>query len=119
MNTDQRAIPRTAVDLPATLQVLGSGVQANGPATGVRIVDASPVGMRVETGMAIPAGRAVRVDLGDAMILGESCYCVPTENPGRGYYVGIVVEQCLTDLSGLQHLIRALSPAGTPAQERV
>ena len=119
MKSDKRAVPRTAVDLPATLQELGTRAKGNGPPTGVRIVDASPAGMRLEIGQAIPAGRAVRIDLGDAMFLGETCYCVPAENPARGYYLGIVVEQCLTDLTGLRHLIQALTPQAAPERERV
>jgi len=75
--------------------------------------------MRVRSPERIDAGRAVKIEMGDAMFLGEVCYCAaaPGDDP-KIFNLGIATKQCLTGLASLHHLIRALSPEGAPELER-
>ena len=65
------------------------------------------------------AGQAVKIEMGDAMFLGEVCYCAAASGEtaigdrDKQFYLGIVTKQCLTGLASLHHLIRALSPETT------
>jgi hypothetical protein len=115
MRVEKRATPRQNVSGSATLQTLGTTAAENGEPMAVGIVDMSEQGMRLESPGPVDAGQAVKIDAGDAMFLGEVCYCAPMES--RGYYVGVVTTQCLSGLRSLQHLIEALKPEG--ARERV
>ena len=108
----------------ASLQMLGTTAGANGQATAVTVVDVSDRGMRLLSAAPMEAGQAVKIEVGDAMFLGEVCYCAATPgepvigNPSEAafgtndkqFYLGVVTKQCLTGLASLHHLIRALSP---------
>jgi hypothetical protein len=117
MQVEKRATPRQNVTGKATLQVLGATPSGNGEPLEVGIVDMSEQGMRLESPCAVDAGQAVKVEAGDAMFLGEVCYCAAME--GAGYYVGVVTTQCLSGLRSLQHLIEALRPEGSRENIRV
>ncbi len=117
---EKRTRPRIAVDAAATLQVLGASQNTNGVPIPVRVSDASERGMRVQSNLQVDAGLAIRLDIGDAMFLGEVCYCAPAPaGASAAFNIGIVTEQCLTGLSGLRHLISALEPEKSPKLERV
>jgi hypothetical protein len=62
----------------------------------------------------VPVGAPIRVDLNDAMYLGESCFC--KDAPGGGYFVGLKLEQVLHELDSLQslagHLLKDEAPSG-------
>jgi hypothetical protein len=69
----------------------------------------------------LPINTAVRVDLHDAMLLGEVCYCEPVAG-GPGYGVGLRAEHVLTESNELAALMRSLmeepgQPAETPQPE--
>ena len=115
-NPDQRAVSRVEINAVASLQMLGTTANANGLATAVTVVDVGDRGMRLLSVAPMDTGQAVKIEVGDAMFLGEVCYCVAA--PGDAalgksderFYLGIVTKQCLTGLTSLHHLIRALSP---------
>ena len=114
--TDQRTVPRMEMNAAASLQMLGTTAGANGQATAVTVVDVSDRGMRLLSAAPMDAGQAVKIEVGDAMFLGEVCYCAATPgvdvigNSDKQFYLGVVTKQCLTGLASLHHLIRALSP---------
>ena len=116
---DQRAAPRLEVQVDATLQVLGETSATNGPAMPVRILDTNARGMRLRAAAPMNAGQAVTLEIGDAMFLGEVCYCAPaTDEKDKQFYLGIVTRECLTGLASLHHLLRALAPEPAPELER-
>lgn len=106
--SDQRATPRVAVNVPATIQILGPSAAENARPANARIVDASARGLRLLAGAPIAPGQVVKVETAESMFLGEVCYCAA--QGGEGYAVGIAAEQCLTGVGDLEHLIRALAP---------
>lgn len=55
----------------------------------------------------LPINAAVRVDIHDAVLLGEVCYCQPLPG-GSGYAIGIRAEHVLTDCNELAALMRSL-----------
>lgn len=119
-DTEKRTGTRIAVNAAATLQVLGTSKASNGEPIPVRVSDASERGMRVQSGVRVDAGRAVRLEIGDTMFLGEVCYCAPTtSDPAALFHIGIVTEQCLAGLVGLHHLIKALEPEESRHLKRV
>ena len=119
-DTEKRRRPRVAVDAVATLQVLGASRAENGVPTAVRVIDVSEHGMGLESSVSLDAGVPIRLDIGDAMFLGEVCYCtLIAEGPPPAFHIGIVTEECLSGLSGLRHLISALERENSPTLERV
>jgi len=116
-NTEKRSTARTAASIDAVAQTLGASAKANGEPFQVIVADASPHGMQLRSDRRLEPGQAVKIDLQDAMFLGEVCYC---QTLAVGVYrIGIVTEQCLTGLSGLQHLLEALQPEKQPEQRKV
>jgi len=114
--TEQRATPRVAVNVPATVQVLGASAAENTRSAPAQIVDASARGLRLLAEAAITPGQVVKVETADSMFLGEVCYCAAQSR--QGYAVGIAAEQCLTGVSSLEHLIRALRQEPAPELQR-
>lgn len=53
----------------------------------------------------VPLNVAVRVDLDDALLLGEICYCSPINEDFR---IGLVIDQTLTGIEDILALSRAL-----------
>ena len=106
-----RANPRTPVDAKARLFLLSSHAGPGLPMP-ARVTDASSNGLRLLLPHAIPPGTPVRVDIEDAMFLGEICYCTPVpSHPSLAAYAGVAIEECLSGLTSLQHLIDALQPS--------
>jgi hypothetical protein len=116
-NAEKRKAPRIEVTAAATIQILGLTPAENGESFPATIVDVSERGMRLRTSVAIDANQAVKIEMGDRMFLGEVCYCATDSN--SRYNIGVVTEQCLAGLSGLQHLITALQPDSVRKLERV
>lgn len=113
---EKRTRPRIDVNVTASVQRLGICAGGNGRAIAVQVVDASERGMRLRSPEALDAGQAVKIEMGDAMFLGEICYCASVS--GRAdYFLGVVTEECLTGLNSLQHLIQALQPKGIRERE--
>ena len=105
---EKRKAPRAAVSAVAMMQRLGISPGENGAAFPVQVVDAGESGMRLLSQVSMDAGQAVKIEIGDLMFLGEICYSAVA--PGNaGYHLGVVTQECLSGLHGLQHLIQALS----------
>jgi hypothetical protein len=108
---DQRSVPRLAVRAEATLQMLGVSSAANGPALPVTVVETSQCGMRLHSAVPMNAGQPVAIQVGDAMFLGEVCYCTRAAAEADTHFcLGIVTKECLTGLASLHHLLQALTP---------
>lgn len=110
---EQRSTPRVAANVRATIQILGASAAENGRPATAQIVDASARGLRLLAETPITPGQVVKIETTQSMFLGEVCYCAAQS--GQGYAIGIAAEQCLTGVSDLEHLIRALRPE--PAHE--
>lgn len=110
MANDRRANPRHPIDAKARIYPLSMAPTPLQPIP-ARITDASPNGLRLLVPRPVAPGTPVRIDLDDAMLLGEICYCVPVPtHPTHAFHAGVTIEQCLSGLASLQHLIDALQP---------
>ena len=82
-----------------------------------RIKNVSPRGVGLELQGPVAIGTALKVDLEDALLLGEVIYCREDET---SFYVGVELEQALYGLAALAHITgeSADSPlsAGQPAE---
>ncbi len=113
---ERRNDSRYETDTPATLHLLGEKPTV----VAARIVEASCTGMRLESPMALENDRAVRLDVGDVMILGEVCYCQPSDrSEAFPFVIGIVTSESLTGLGSLQHLINALAREEIPVRQPI
>ena len=79
------------------------------------VVNLSGAGFQLLTDGKIRIGAAVRVDLADAMLLGEVCYC--RENGSGRYAIGLESQQILSHTSEMSSLMKSL--AGDSERERV
>ena len=102
---DRRAEPRFSIDVSARVTLLAEPpVTVEG-----RIVNASGRGLRIEVGSPVPASIPVRVDVGDSVLLGETCYCAPE---GGHYSVGLQLDQILAEVSELARHVDGLLRRG-------
>jgi c-di-GMP-binding flagellar brake protein YcgR len=91
---DRRSETRYAANQSAIVTNL---TEANEPFHGT-LTDISGRGMRLMVDRALPAGAAVRIDLSDAILLGEVCYSM---QEGDAYIVGLELQHSLVDLARL------------------
>ncbi len=102
---------RVAVDKPVVLTILGEP-ELRVPG---RVKDASPLGLGIYTGEPVPVGAPIKIEIGDALFLGEAVYCRPL-NPGC--LIGVRFTQVLRGLAALDKMARDFdeilhpSPAG-------
>ena len=80
---------------------------------GGQVVNMSGGGFRLLTEEKIRHNAAVRVDMADAVLLGEVCYCIQDES-GQ-YAVGLESQQILSRTGDLARLMQSLS--GESSQE--
>ncbi len=73
-----------------------------------RVVNCSGHGLQLALGAPLPLDAAVRIDLDDAIFLGEVAYCVRSAG---GYRVGLNLENALYDVSGIARLMREILDA--------
>lgn len=69
----------------------------------------------------VPVGTAVRVEIGDRLLLGEICH---VREEANGFLTGLRLQHSLTSMTDLARLVAAImgeSPAGraSPAEEKV
>lgn len=83
------------------------------------LVEASGKGMRFRTNRALPAGMALKVELGDALLLAEVIFSRPVCETGEESFVtGVKIDQVLAPLSELMSLHRSLlAERSAPAPE--
>jgi hypothetical protein len=105
---EQRREPRFETDQPVEITVLGD-LEVR---LAARVRNASGRGLALETTEAVAPGTALRIDLDDAVVLGEAVYC----RPGSGtHLIGVELDQVLC---GLAELGRRLQEFAEPASER-
>ncbi len=112
--SDRRATPRFEMNQPALLTLL------NDPPESMQIVisDGHFKGMRIDLPKQVPVNQAIKIEVGEFLILGEVCYCGPT-TPEKSlpYSAGIIVSQFLTGVGDLRHLLDALQREEHTASE--
>ncbi len=98
---ERRNEPRVITDQAVRVTILGNyRYEVQGKA-----VDLSGHGMRIVVPHRVAPGDPVKIELDDAMVFGEICYCCPN---GRGFMVGVQLDQALQGLAELTRLKYAL-----------
>ena len=106
---DQRREPRFETDQPVVVDVL-----SDPPARiHARVKNTSGRGLGLVTSAAIPPGAAIRIELDDSIVLGESIYC---HAEGDSHFIGVELDQVLV---GLTELGKKLEAFMNPAAEGV
>jgi hypothetical protein len=108
---DQRREARFRADELVKLTVLGdceSPVQA-------RVKNVSGRGLGLEVASAIPPGAALKIEVGDAIILAEAVFC---RRDDSSYFVGVALEQVLSGLAGLGRILQQFADEPSGAQQQ-
>ena len=84
------------------------------------VQDVSGRGLGLQVARPIEAGKALKIQLEGAMLLGESVYC---QAAGAGFYVGVELDQILDGLISLAQSLEEFSsetpaPVGDPVRLR-
>lgn len=93
---DNRSEPRLAADREIAITILGKPPSRH-PAL---VKNRSGSGLGLLVAVEIPPGTALRIELGDDLVLGEVMYCRPMES---GWFVGVQLEQMLRGLAELRN----------------
>lgn len=111
---EQRREPRFRTDQPVTLSILGDGE----PVVGARVKNVSGRGLGLEVATAIQPGAALKIEVGDAIVLAEAVFCRRDQDT---YFVGVALEQVLSGLAELGRILQeyADEPSGTQPQYTV
>lgn len=113
---ERRRETRFTVNQQAQLTILNASKERL-PA---HLVEASGKGMRFRTCRALAAGTAVKIELGDALLLAEVIFSRSEPEAGEGSYVtGVKIDQVLAPLSELISLHRSLLAEQTPRRAEV
>ena len=105
---EQRAEARFAIDQSVAVIVLG-GKEIREKA---HVRNVSPAGLQLISDRVIPAGSAIKIELDNALALGELMYCVAE---GDHSVLGVKLEHVLNGLAELQR--KLLEFAGEPIPE--
>ncbi len=102
---DQRRESRFEVDQSVEITILTE------PRTrlSARVRNASGRGLGLTVSRPVPAGVAVRIELGDAIVLGEAIYCRGEQDQ---FYLGIELDQVLVGLTELGRKLTAWEGEG-------
>src|SRR5262245_53143274 len=99
---ERRREERFPCNQPARVTCLVSGGEGM---DGV-VINLSGRGLRVTTKHAIAVGTALRIDVGDMMLLGDVCYC---RREGEDYSVGVALAHSILEMSALSKLMTRLT----------
>jgi hypothetical protein len=105
---EQRAVTRFAIDQPVAVMVLG-GKEIRETAL---VRNVSEAGVQLVLNHSVPAGSAVKIEMDNALALGEVVYCIAE---GDQWVFGIKLEHVLNGLAELQR--KLLEFAGEPIPE--
>jgi PilZ domain len=105
---EQRLETRFAIDQPVAVMILG-GKEIRETAC---VRNVSPAGLQLVSQRIIPAGSAIKIELNNALALGEVVYCIAE---GDHSVVGVKLEHVLNGLAELHR--KLLEFAETPAPE--
>lgn len=86
---------------PVRLSVIGEAE----PPLEATVENVSGSGVRLGAGRPLKPGAAVRLDLEEALYLGEVCYCAPQ---GLRYVIGVELQHSLLHLPSLERLVQRL-----------
>jgi hypothetical protein len=100
---DNRREPRFQADQPVVVTVLTE------PQTRIeaRVKNASGRGLGLVAPVAVPPGAPVRIELDDALVLGEAIYCRDGQD---GHFIGVELDQVLVGLTELARNLAAFAP---------
>jgi len=98
---DQRREPRFESDQSVVLNILTEPPVR----MAARVKNASGRGLGLVTPAPVAAGAAIRIELEDAVVLGEAIYCRSDED---GHFVGVELDQVLVGLTELGRRLEAL-----------
>jgi len=77
-----------------------------------RVRNASGRGLGLIMSRPVPSGAPLRIELDDAMVLGEAIYC---RDEPDGFFVGIELDQMLVGLTELNRKLAAWEAESTPS----
>jgi hypothetical protein len=100
---DKRREPRFQADQPVVVTVL-TEPQTRMDARGK---NASGRGLGLVTATPVPAGAPVRIDIENAIVLGEAIYC---RDDREGHFIGVELDQVLVGLTELARNLAAFAP---------
>jgi hypothetical protein len=103
---EQRREARFQADQRVMVEVLSDSL----PRMAATVKDASGRGLGLSAPVPIPPGAAIRIEIEDAVVLGEAIYCRKDQD---SYFVGIELDQVLV---GLTELGRRLAAWMEPAE---
>ena len=108
---EQRAEMRFAIDQPVAVVLLG-GQEFRETA---QVTNVSAAGLQLMLDRYVPVGSAIKIELGNALALGEVVYC---RTEGSHSLVGIKLEQVLNGLAELNRTLMELAeePAASLAK---
>lgn len=72
-----------------------------------RVKDASGRGLGLVTPIPVPPGAPIRIEIDDALVLGEAIYC---RQDGEEHFIGVELDQVLVGLTELSRTLTAFSP---------
>src|SRR5215831_5961516 len=98
---DQRREPRFQADQPVMVSILTEPPVR----MAARVTNASGRGLGLVAPQPIPPGAAIRIELDDAIVLGESIYCRSEQG---SHIVGVELDQVLVGLTALGRKLDAL-----------
>jgi|SRR5580704_10625442 hypothetical protein len=108
---EHRREQRVPTEQPVILTVLGD-LEKRLIAT---VKNASGRGLGLIASQSVPSGAALKIEIGDAIFLGEAMYCKAMEN---GYYIGIELNEVLSGLAALSRMAQAFNDQLEPAASR-
>lgn len=113
---ERRRDVRVSLDQKVRVTVLGRRVLGtNDWQVDARAADLSGRGIRILAPARIASGDAVRIDLEDAMLLGEVCYCQPHND---GFMIGVQLDQALSNVGELARLPGRADISRSPSAPR-
>jgi hypothetical protein len=100
---DQRREPRFESDQAVVVTILSEQPTR----VAARVRNASGRGMGLVLPDRVESGAAIRIEIEDAVVLGEAIYC---RKDGEGYFIGVELDQVLVGLTELGRRLSAFDP---------
>lgn len=110
---ERRREPRLKPEQPVRVTILDE----SGQHLDAVVHDVSGRGLGLMTSRPVEAGKALKIQLENAMLLAEAVYC---QAAGSGFYVGVELDQILDGLASLARSLEEFSPEKpTPVDDPV
>jgi len=108
---EQRRELRLVLNQSVNVTILGKPEMQR---TTGRVKNTSGRGLGLELAYPVSVGCALKIELEDAILLGEAMYC---RGENGCYFVGIELEQSLSGLSELSRMVRAFAEEYTDRED--